>query len=97
MHSHSNARLTAGGRARVFAAIDAGMTVTAACLAFRVSRRWYYRWRPRWNAHGAQGLFDRSSRPRSSPHRLSLTQEAAIAALRWQLTGTVTLSPRTRN
>lgn len=84
MHSHPNARLTAGGRARVFAAIEAGMTVSAACLAFRVSRRWYYRWRPRWNAQGAQGLFDRSSRPRSSPQRLSLTQEAAIAALRRQ-------------
>ena len=84
MHSHPNARLTAGGRARVFAAIEAGMTVSAACLAFRVSRRWYYRWRPRWNAQGAQGLFDRSSRPRTSPQRLSLTQEAAIAGLRRQ-------------
>ena len=49
-----------------------------------VSRRWYYRWRPRWAAQGAQGLFDRSSRLRHSPHRLSLMQEAAIAAMRRQ-------------
>ena len=84
MHSHPNARLTARGRAQVFAAVEAGMTVSAACLAFRVSRRWYYRWRPRWEAQGAQGLFDRSSRPRSSPQRLSLVREAAIAALRRQ-------------
>jgi len=84
MHSHPNARLTALGRARVFAAVEAGMTVSAAWLAFRVSRRWYYRWRPRWEAEGAPGLFDRSSRPRHSPQRLSLVQEAAIAAMRRQ-------------
>jgi transposase InsO family protein len=84
MHSHPNARLTALGRAQVFAAVEAGMSVSAACLAFRVSRRWYYRWRPRWNAQGAQGLFDRSSRPQHSPQRLSLVQEAAIAAMRRQ-------------
>jgi transposase InsO family protein len=84
VHSHPNARLTALGRAQVFAAVEAGMTVSAACLGFRVSRRWYYRWRPRWNAEGAQGLIDRSSRPQHSPQRLSLAQEAVIAALRRQ-------------
>jgi transposase InsO family protein len=82
MHSHPNARLTAAGRAQVFAAVEAGMTVSAACLAFRVSRRWYYRWRPRWQAHGRLGLHDRCSRPRRSPQRLSLAREATIAALR---------------
>ena len=58
------------------------MTVTAACLAFRVSRRWYYRWLPRWRAQGAAGLCDRSCRPLSSPQRLSLAAEAQIVALR---------------
>lgn len=82
MHSHPNARLTARGRAQVFAAVEAGMTVTAACMAFRVSRRWYYRWRPRWETEGQVGLLDRSSRPRRSPQRLSLAHEARIAALR---------------
>lgn len=60
------------------------MTVSAACIAFRVSRRWYYRWRPRWEARGRAGLCDRSSRPQRSPQRLSLVQEASIAALRRQ-------------
>jgi len=58
------------------------MTVSAACLAFRVSRRWYYRWRPRWQAQGRAGLVDRSCRPLRSPQRLSLAQEEAIAELR---------------
>jgi len=61
MHSHPNARRTALGRVQVFAAVEAGMTVSAACLAYRVSRRWYSRWRPRWDA---QGLCDRSLTPR---------------------------------
>ena len=43
MHCHTNAALTPRGRARVFEAVEAGMTVSAACLAFGVSRRFYYR------------------------------------------------------
>lgn len=43
MHCHANARLTPRGRAEVFAAVEAGMTVVAACLAFRMSRRTYAR------------------------------------------------------
>lgn len=82
MHSHPNAHLTPRGRARVFAAVEAGMTVSAACIAFRVSRRWYYRWLPRWQAQGRTGLIDRSSRPHRSPQRLSVAQEAAIVELR---------------
>jgi transposase InsO family protein len=58
------------------------MTVSAACIAFRVSRRCYYRWLPRWQAQGRTGLIDRSSRPHRSPQRLSMAQEATIVALR---------------
>lgn len=82
MHCHANARLTPRGRATVFLLVEAGMTVTAACLAARVSRRFYYRWLPRWQAARDAGLVDRSSRPRSSPHRLSLAAEAQVVALR---------------
>lgn len=82
MDSHANAHLTAKGRARVFAAVEAGMTISAACIAFGVSRRWYYRWLPRWRAGGAAGMADRSSRPLRSPRRLSVAQEAAVVALR---------------
>jgi transposase InsO family protein len=82
MHCHANAALTPKRRAQVFEAVEAGMTVTAACLAFRVSRRFYYRWLPRWQRHGHDGLRDASSRPHASPQRLSLAQEATITALR---------------
>lgn len=82
MHCHANARLTPRGRAAVFAAVQAGMTVTAACLAFRISRRTYYRWLPRWRAAGEAGLVDRSSRPGRSPQRVSVATERRIAGLR---------------
>lgn len=39
MHCHANARLTPRGRMEVFAGVEAGTTVTAACVAFRISRR----------------------------------------------------------
>jgi hypothetical protein len=41
MHCHPNARLTPRGRSQVFLAVESGMTVSAACIAFKVSRRWY--------------------------------------------------------
>jgi len=61
------------------------MTVTAACLAARVSRRFYYRWLPRWKASREVGLVDQSSRPRTSPQRVSTLDEARIVALRGRL------------
>lgn len=82
VHCHPNARLTPRGRAEVFLAVEAGMTVVAACLAFNISRRTYYRWRPRWQATGRAGLVDRSSRPLTSPQRLSMDVERVIAGLR---------------
>lgn len=85
MQHHANALLTTRGRARVFEAVEAGMTVSAACLAFGVSRRFYYRWLPRWRAGRHAGLVERSCRPRTSPQRLSLLQEARIVALRKRL------------
>jgi transposase InsO family protein len=82
IHCHPNARRTPAGRAEVFLAVEAGLSVVAACLAFRVSRRWYYRWLPRWQAARGDGLHDRSSRPLRSPQRLSLQAEALISGLR---------------
>ena len=86
MHCHPNARVTPRRRAEVFEAVEAGMTVSAACLAFRVSRRWYYRWLPRWQAEGRRGMLDRSSRPHRSPQLVSRSQEEQVAFLR-QLLG----------
>lgn len=85
MHCHPNARLTPRGRSQVFLAVEGGMTVSAACMAFRVSRRWYYRWLPRWRMEGRLGLLDRSSRPGTSPHRLSVAQELQIRELRQRM------------
>jgi len=82
VHCHPNARLTPRGRAAVFLAVEAGMTVVAACLAFNVSRRCYYRWLPRWQQARQAGLIDRSSRPLSSPQRLSRVDEARVAGVR---------------
>jgi transposase InsO family protein len=56
--------------------------VAAACLAFKVSRTFYYRWLPRWRANRDAGLHDRSSRPHTSPRRLSAERERQIAGLR---------------
>ena len=82
MHCHPNARRTPRGRAEVFRLVEAGMTVTAACLAAGVSRRFYYRWRPAWRAGGPAALVDRSSRPHSSPRRLAPDQELEIIGIR---------------
>ena len=80
MHCHPNARRTPRGRAEVFRLVEQGMTVTAACLAARVSRRFYYRWLPRWQADRHGGLVDASSRPHSSPRRLSLSMSFSSSA-----------------
>jgi transposase InsO family protein len=85
MHCHANSRLTPRARAEVFTAVEAGLTVSAACAAFRWSRRAYYRWLPRWLANGSAGLIDRSSRPVRSPQRLSELDERRIAGLRLAL------------
>lgn len=82
VHCHPNARLTPRGRAQVFAAVEAGITVTAACLALRISGRCSYRWWPRWLMTGRDGLVDRSRRPLTSPQRLSVEVERLIAGLR---------------
>ena len=82
MHRHPNAVLTPRGRARVFEAVEAGMTVSAACLGAGISRRRYYRWLPRWRAQGRAGLVERVSRPHHSPRRLSLEQGIRIIAVR---------------
>jgi transposase InsO family protein len=84
VHCHPNARVTPRRRAEVFEAVEAGMTVVAACLAYRVSRRWYYRWLPRWQAHRRAGMLDRSSRPGRSPQLLCRAQEEQIVLLRKQ-------------
>jgi transposase InsO family protein len=47
-----------------------------------VSRATAYKWLARFRAEGTAGLADRSSRPRTSPHRTDPAIEAAVVALR---------------
>jgi transposase InsO family protein len=56
--------------------------VAHAAKAMGVSRQCAHRWVARFDAEGAAGLCDRSSRPRSSPRRTSAAVEAAIVAAR---------------
>ncbi len=82
MHRHATAAPTPRHRAQVFKAVDAGMTVSAACATFRVSRRFSYHWLQRWRESGQAGLVDHSSRPRHSPQRLPGAREMETVALR---------------
>jgi hypothetical protein len=57
-------------------------TVTEAAEAAEVSVRCARKWVGRYRAEGQLGLLDRSSAPRSIPHRTSEQRVQAIAALR---------------
>jgi transposase InsO family protein len=61
---------------------EEGWTLKAAAEAAGVSVRTVSKWRSRFRAEGEDGLLDRSSAPRSIPHRTSEELVEAIAALR---------------
>jgi transposase InsO family protein len=48
-------------------ACEQSRNVARTCRHFGISRQAYYRWKRRYDAHGAAGLADRSSRPVRSP------------------------------
>jgi transposase InsO family protein len=50
-----------------------------------LSRQAAYRWVARFDAEGWSGLHDRSSRPRSTPHRTSVAVEEGVLAARDEL------------
>jgi transposase InsO family protein len=88
MSFHRNAKLGLAGRHALVCAIEQGMTLKAAAAAFSVSPATAHRWWHRWLEATAEGratlacLFDRSSRPRSSPRRLAPELEAVICSCR---------------
>jgi len=61
-----------------------GWAVAHAAKAMGISRQCAHRWVTRFDAEGEAGLIDRSSRPRSSPHRTAEVVEAAILAARFE-------------
>ncbi len=58
------------------------MDVAARCRAAGVSRKTFYKWVNRYRADGAEGLADRSRRPRRSPQQVSVEVEDAV--VRWR-------------
>lgn len=79
---HRNARLTERCRREMVAAIEAGMSPSAAAVSFGVSRTTVYRWWRR-SRHGELGWWqDRSSAPHVSPNRIPEDVAAEIIRLR---------------
>jgi len=82
---HGNAPLTPEGRLRMCRRIEAGRPVAHVAAEMGVSRTTAYRWWRRYRAEGEAGLVDRSSRPRSCPHRTPVAVELQIVELRRDL------------
>jgi IS30 family transposase len=80
--THANAPLTLEGRRRLASSIvDDGWSVRVAAQRFQCSPATASRWSRRYRA--GLPLTDRSSRPVSSPTRLSLCTERRVIALRF--------------
>ena len=83
MKLHANAALSLKGRRELCRQVLEGeRTLTQAAEAAGVSVRCARKWVARYLAEGELGLLDRSSAPRSIPHRTSEQRVQAIAALR---------------
>ena len=90
MQFHRNAKLGLAGRHQLVLAIESGGSIPQSARTFNVSVATAHRWWKRWRDAGAgeresrSCLFDRSSRPAHSPHRLAPELEEAICACRRQ-------------
>jgi transposase InsO family protein len=86
MYLHANAKLGLAGRVALVRAIEEGLSLRAAAVAFRVSPATAHRWWHRWleGGHVAAALVDRSSRPRRSPRLLAVELQERICACRRQ-------------
>lgn len=99
---HANARLTLVQRRELVETVEGGVSPSVAAGLFRVSRTTVYQWLRRARSGGSDWYFDRSSRPRRSPNRVSSEIEADILGLRttWgispvRIAGTVGVSSST--
>jgi len=83
MKLHGNARTCPHGRRLMVRRVEEeGWTLAAAAEAAGVSVRTVSKWLACYRAEGEDGLVDRSSAPRSIPHRTPEERVQAIAALR---------------
>jgi transposase InsO family protein len=79
---HRNAPLTPEGRLRLCQRIESGWPVAHAAATMGISRDRAYVWWRRYQAEGAAGLEDRSSRPHRSPNQTRPSRERRIIGLR---------------
>lgn len=79
---HGNAPMTARGRMIMIERIAAGRPVAHVAAEMGVSRKTADKWWRRWQAEGADGLNDRSSRPHRCPHQTAARVEQRIVRLR---------------
>jgi transposase InsO family protein len=79
---HANAPLTERGRMIMVQRIAAGRPIAHVAAEMGVARKTATKWWRRWLAEGAEGLADRSSRPKRCPHRTSSAVERRIVGLR---------------
>jgi transposase InsO family protein len=83
--SHANAALTPKARLRLAELIvEDGWSPSAAAKMYMVSTPTARKWAARFRTEGAAGMQDRSSRPRSCPHKTSETVVRQIVRLRWR-------------
>ncbi|SCD48424.1 leucine-zipper of insertion element IS481 [Streptomyces sp. DpondAA-D4] len=80
--SHRNARLPVHGRRLLIQRIRSGRPVAHVAAEMGISRATAHKWVRRWKAEGDPGLFDRLSRPRTTPHRTAPETEAVVCDLR---------------
>ncbi|NUV78328.1 IS481 family transposase, partial [Streptomyces fungicidicus] len=80
--SHRNARLTVHGRRLLVERVLAGRPVAHVAAEMGISRPTAHKWVRRWRTEGDAGLADRSSRPRTTPHRTPAALEARVCRLR---------------
>ncbi|MFD7916910.1 leucine zipper domain-containing protein, partial [Streptomyces sp. NPDC059752] len=80
--SHRNARLTVFGRRLLVERVVSGRPVAHVAAAMGISRATAHTWMRQWRTEGETGLDDRSSRPRTTPHRTPPDVEAKVCDLR---------------
>ncbi|MFE2129154.1 IS481 family transposase [Streptomyces amritsarensis] len=80
--SHRNARLTVFGRRLLVERVASGRPIAHVAAEMGISRATAHKWVRRWRTEGEAGLADRSSRPRTTPHRTAAAIEARVCDLR---------------
>ena len=76
---HPHARLTVHGRRLLVERVRAGRPVAHVADEMGISRTTAHKWVRRRRTEGDAGLHDRTSRPRTTPHRTPAEVEARIS------------------